>query len=1062
MKGYTTKEFAALVPCAPTTLERWESIGIFKAHHRNERNHRVYLKKQLARARQLLQERKSKKTDIETQEHEPIPATEISATITEQVPSDPAAVVPSSEAANLLPEPQEGKKITPSTEQGAPIISSNKSTAIIAQGGGFVQHLENLPDEIFSAPRFFKVNPDKTPAALAWNQPNNQKLCTAINNSLVGFDISGHGRGEEYALIDADHVLIPNTNEFVTELAKSWCLWLIDTLKPCYCERSISGDGLHIIIKPTPEKFKRIVNKDGEGVLYLDKNFDAPSTTRAKIEIFHKQSARYCLLTGNLFETTSRDIPSGDVADHVLETLLTQIKLQYQAEHPTPKKKTADTYKEFPQDIRDLINRINTTIKPADLEAKNLLHRSEHGAPHPTGFICPWCGSGTHANKSGALTWYETPTPHFTCHARSCGGDIIKFLSKVYGIDNHGKDFYTLLKKIADEFAIAYDPKIFEPRTFAAMDVDQDDPTAPRTQDRLPDCPVNLRVPDNFIFANSGIYFIKDAEKQKLIKVANTPIIPTKAFREHGNGITSYEVAIKKKRVWWKATVDGRTLQDPRKVLDLANVSASILEPRLLARFFADILIDPALPETQIYNQPGWQKDGSFIDPCGGINKNGDSYICRRSNIDFDEMFATCGNPDTWKQKFSEIISGDQGSLKRIAIGAPLVAPLLKVLHLPNFWLHLQGPKNFAKTPLLKFATSPFGNPTEGYLLRTFDSSPKNRVAMAVSLNYLPQALDELETLSAKERAELEKSVYDFVSGVDGQKNQKSGDVRKVTQFHGTRISTGESPLLTSTAKGGALKRAITLHVSKPIFTNKEARNLHIFCEEHHGHFRRQWINYISDNAEKIKADFYDALDIIDEKGIICDSTILPADTVDETYQRAIIACAIAFWHFHKCLGLNTDISNAIQDAQHILGTLPTKDEISDVKRGIDALASWVNEHPKNFATYGDKSDHGDSALSFSETSGIIFTDGRVGFFPNAFRRICQDELKLPSYDKFLNELFDENKIDAPSRRSKAKIIWTGNTSKRVYLFKTGTLINIGTETDGEEDANELAREYGF
>ena len=64
MKGYTTKEFAALVPCAPTTLERWESIGIFKAHHRNERNHRVYLKKQLARARQLLQERKKTKTDI--------------------------------------------------------------------------------------------------------------------------------------------------------------------------------------------------------------------------------------------------------------------------------------------------------------------------------------------------------------------------------------------------------------------------------------------------------------------------------------------------------------------------------------------------------------------------------------------------------------------------------------------------------------------------------------------------------------------------------------------------------------------------------------------------------------------------------------------------------------------------------------------------------------------------------------------------------------------------------------------------------------------------------------
>ena len=94
--------------------------------------------------------------------------------------------------------------------------------------------------------------------------------------------------------------------------------------------------------------------------------------------------------------------------------------------------------------------------------AKGYLMRSEKGAPYPTGFICPWCGSGTHIHKTGALTFYDTPNAHFACHACSNGGDVINFLSKIYGIDNHGKEFFSLIRKAADVFALPYDPTIFE------------------------------------------------------------------------------------------------------------------------------------------------------------------------------------------------------------------------------------------------------------------------------------------------------------------------------------------------------------------------------------------------------------------------------------------------------------------------------------------------------------------------------------------------------------------------------------------------------------------------
>ena len=961
-----------------------------------------------------------------------IPATEISATITEQVPRDPAAVVHSLEAANLLPEPQEGKKITPSTEQGAPIISSNKSTAIIAQGGGFVQHLENLPEEIFSAPRFFKVNPDKTPAIKAWQQPNNQKLCTAINGSLVGFDISGHGRGEEYALLDFDHVLNPSTGEFVTELAKSWYQWIRDTLKPCYCERSISGDGLHIIIKPTPDKFKRIVNKDGEGVLYLDKNFDAPSTTRAKIEIFHKQSARYCLLTGNLFETTSRDITSGEGADQVLETLLTQIKLQYQAEHPTPKQKPADTYKDFAPDIKDLINRINTTVTPAELEAKNYLHRSEHGAPHPTGYICPWCNSGTHEHKTGALTWYDTPTPHFTCHAHSCGGDIIKFLSKVYGIDNHGKDFFTLLKRAADEFGITYDPKIFEPRTFAAMDDDEydDDPTAPRTQDRLPDCPVNLRVPAGFTISNRGIWYEMPARKQgaepKLIKVANTPIIPTKAFREHGNGITSYEVAIKKKGKWWRATVDGRTLQDPRKVLDLANDSASILEPRLLPRFFADTLIDINLPETTVYNQPGWHGD-HFIDPCGG-----DGYRVCRAGFDYQREFETKGDPELLKKYFIDACNFG-GAVARIFSGTSLAAPLIRRLNAPNAQIQLNSTSGGGKTALNKINAAIFGNPLE--LIRTFAATEKNRQAVAAAYNDLPSFFDEMETMTGKRAEEqLSQMIYSYSEGKGNQANKRNGEARQAFRFYGSRLMTAERPILKENDPLGAYKRLNQFRPTK-LFDDDFAGELHIIAENNYGHFRRTWTNFIAEHIDEIKFIYQNFNKFF----------IGAHRELNPTQVKGITLAAIALQFFLVAIGAQDTFNDqaAEQDINSAISMLPTAAELSDTHRAIKELNSYVASHEKSFIRPVKDIDTGNIIEIGTSTPvclGKIFDTGEVAFFPTELRKILVDELKFTNADKLISEWNDQGDILITKENRTTDVIKIDKKTYRVIHFKANII----------------------
>ena len=71
------------------------------------------------------------------------------------------------------------------------------------------QTLENLPDEILSQSRFFPVYANKNPATKAWSRRENQQLYTQATKKtgLAGFDTCGHERGDDYLLIDFDHVL---------------------------------------------------------------------------------------------------------------------------------------------------------------------------------------------------------------------------------------------------------------------------------------------------------------------------------------------------------------------------------------------------------------------------------------------------------------------------------------------------------------------------------------------------------------------------------------------------------------------------------------------------------------------------------------------------------------------------------------------------------------------------------------------------------------------------------------------------------------------------------------
>ena len=96
----------------------------------------------------------------------------------------------------------------------------------------FSQHLENLPTELLSQPRFFALLAnDKSKPPTGWNLPANQKLASALHG-VLGFDTSGHDIRTSYLFLDFDHVLHDGkfVADSVLQLLKSAVAALVCTL----------------------------------------------------------------------------------------------------------------------------------------------------------------------------------------------------------------------------------------------------------------------------------------------------------------------------------------------------------------------------------------------------------------------------------------------------------------------------------------------------------------------------------------------------------------------------------------------------------------------------------------------------------------------------------------------------------------------------------------------------------------------------------------------------------------------------------------------------------------
>ena len=603
-------------------------------------------------------------------------------------------------------------------------------------------------------------------------------------------------------------------------------------------------------------------------------------------------------------------------------------------------------------------------------------------------------------------------------------------------------DFESLNKQFADRADLS-----------APMHDDDRDQNFSWTQDKVKSCPVNLRIPQNFIFNQNGITKVlpakKDSDPPKYVRVAHVPIIPTKKFREPIKDTLEYGLAILSDDKWRNIEVDAALIGDTRELSKILNRHGGLVdEPKIISQFInATIALNPELQRIKSYKQTGWTSDDyeDFAYP----SADGKAVV-RRVGYDYERIFKPRGDKDAWKQKFLEV-EKQGGAIAHAIIGGACSAPLIKPLEdIPNLQIHLWGNKSIGKTPMLKFAVSMFGNTDVGALSHTFSATPKSRLETACAFSDLPLICEELESIGAKDTEKLSTDIYNYFLGIGGQALKKDGTPRDPKLFNGVRLTSGEHSLVPRNGNGGEFKRVLELRCSS-LLDEDFASDLYGFVKRNHGLFGEQWIHYVANNWQLISKQYHRTLSYVK-------SCQKKGRENDLTQLRTLTISLVSYQHVKVCIGLQSindiDKINAeiLADLNAIIPTLPTSYDMDDTTRAIEFLQSFFVANLKHFSHEVDNpSFNNEFTQGAIECYGKDFKNGEVAFIPTILKRALTQEGGFKSADKIIDECFDKGYLHHNAGR-KTYFVRINSKPIRTIFFKSGI---ISIDSDSELEQNE-------
>lgn len=436
---------------------------------------------------------------------------------------------------------------------------------------------------------------------------------------------------------------------------------------------------------------------------------------------------------------------------------------------------------------------------------------------------------------------------------------------------------------------------------------------------------------------DGGVYTVDNFGSYHVI--CHHPIIPFEILQNIDTGEEKLNIAFRSHGEWHEMIVSKEILYNSRSITQLVKcgVDVSSETAKELVSYFQEIeaINRNSLPLKKSVGRLGYVGGQGFSPYVEGLTFDGEQNYAHifgaiRSHGDYEK----------WKTVANQCRKASLTA--RIFLAASFASVLIEPLGGLPFFVHLWGvDSGTGKTVALMLAASVWGNPEMGDYIQTFNSTVVGHEKTAAFLNNLPFLVDELQ-LSKDSHGKSRFDVYQLAQGVGRTRGTKTGGIERTPTWRNTILTTGESPIVSSSAGAGAVNRVIDIECTANNAVIKNGRIVSGVLKSNYGFAGEIFMRKImSKGMESMIQEIYD-----DYYKEFCRS-----DTTEKQAMAAAIILTADFLADAAIFG-----SGLTTTAEEIAQFLQTKKAVSAGERGYAYVCDWVAANSKRFTASEDNS----------------------------------------------------------------------------------------------------------
>ncbi len=283
-------------------------------------------------------------------------------------------------------------------------------------------------------------------------------------------------------------------------------------------------------------------------------------------------------------------------------------------------------------------------------------------------------------------------------------------------------------------------------------------------------------------------------------------------------------------------------------------------------------------------------------------------------------------------------------ALARFGLAVGFAGPLLKLLKVRSFIVHLCHESGGGKSAVIKLAVSAWGDPER--LMASLNSTKVGVERLAALFSDLVLGLDELQL---QDSLEFRRTLaYLLAQGTGKTRGARGGGLQTMATWRLVALTSGEVPMTTSKDFSGQQGRVLDLY-GEPVPDKPLAQEMHRFVQDCHGHAGPAFVNrLLFESAARLRATYAEMREEIAKRA---GREVRPAH-LDGITTVCLADLLVSRWF----AGANEAEARleAIDLGLDVIEYLPPEaEQASYAERALEWTLGWVEQHREAFEAHG-------------------------------------------------------------------------------------------------------------